>query len=345
MTGVSALGPWPGHKVLKAQDVAFTELASTATGVEGIPPLVHMPKRGEYATTVARTAAILEEMPTELGTHGWKLADRPGVDVERAAALLREDLDALAVLGNGWGGPLMVSARGPWTLASQLWLARGDRVLSDHGAVRDLVDSLAEGLGLLTVRVREAAPHAQIRVVLREPNLPDVIGGAVSTFSGHGRIAAVAAPEAAAALDRVLARLRAAGADRVVVHGGSRFASRSLAAMAATSADGIGLAAAGVRGPQWEAVAELVERGTRPWFGLPRDHPRKGGPDIAKLAALIHKPWREMGLPVAGLADVVVHTDTSGAGDQVLGNLQAAAYEIRTAVRVAEALAERAADG
>lgn len=345
MTGVSALGPWPGHKVLKAQDVAFTELAATPEGVVGMPPLVHMPKRGEYASTVARTAALLEEIPVELGPHGWKLADRPGTDLERTAALLREDLDALAVLGHAWGGPLVVSVRGPWTLASRVWLARGDRVLSDRGAVRDLVDSLAEGIALLVRRVREAAPYAQVVVVLREPALPDVIGGAVATFSGHGRIPAVPGPETAAALDRVLDRARAAGAERVVLHGGVRFASRSLSAMAATSADAVGVSAAAVRGPQWEQVAEVAERGTRLWFGLPRDHPRKGGPDIAKLAGLIATPWRAVGLPAAGLADVVVHTDTSGLGDQVLGNLQAVAHEIRTAVRVALALAERAADG
>ena len=337
VTGVTVLGPWPGHKVLKAQDVAFTELADVPSGVVGMPPMVHMPKRGPYAESTARTAALLEGMPVELGTHGWKLADRPGLDLERSAALLREDLDALAVLGHAWAGPLVVTARGPWSLAAALWLARGDRVLSDHGAVRELVESLAEGLALLVARVRQAAPYAEIVLVLREPHLPDVLGGAVSTFSGHGRIRSVPSADASAALDRVIGRVRDAGAARVVAHGGARFASRSLAALLATGADGVGVAAAGVRAQQWEPLAEAVERGAQLWFGLPRDHPRKGGPDIAKVARLIHRPWTDLGLPAGGLADVVVHTDTNGAGDQVLGNLQAAAYETRTAVRVAEA--------
>lgn len=342
MTGVTVLGPWPGHKVLKAQDVAFTELADVPAGVVGMPPMVHMPKRGPYAESTARTAALLEGMPVELGAHGWQLADRPGVDLERSAALLREDLDALAVLGHAWAGPLVVTTRGPWSLAAALWLARGDRVLSDHGAVRELVECLAEGVGLLVRRVLEGAPHAELVVVLREPTLPDVLGGAVPTFSGHGRIGAVAAPDAAARLDQVIALARAAGAARVAVHGGARFASRSLAVMAATDADCFGVAAAGVRAQQWEPVAAAVERGKRPWFGLPREHPRRGGPDVTKLARLIHRPWTELGLPAAGLADVVVHTDTSGGGDQVLGNLQAAAYETRTAVQVAAVLAELA---
>ncbi len=121
-----------------------------------------------------------------------------------------------------------------------------------------------------------------------------------------------------------------------------RFASRSLAAMAATGADGLGVAAAGVR----DAAVGVDRRGRRagrPALVRPAARPpRKGGPDVAKVARLIHRPWGELGLPAAGLADIVVHTDTSGAGDQVLGSLQAAAYEMRTAVRVAEALAERA---
>ncbi|MDO8108243.1 hypothetical protein Q6348_13665 [Isoptericola sp. b441] len=342
MTGVTALGPWPGHKVLKAQDVAFTELAGTPAGVVGMPPVVHMPKRGPYAASTARTAALLEGMAVELGPRGWTLTERPGPDLERSAALLREDLDALAVLGNVWAGPLVVTSRGPWSLAAALWLAREERVLSDAGAVRALVDALADGLDLLARRVREAAPHAELVAVLREPSLPDVLGGAVSAASGHDRLPAVDRAAAAAVLERMVGTLRSAGAARVVVHGGARLATRSLDVLAATSADGLGVAAAGVRGSQWEKLAPLVERGTQMWFGLPREHPRKGGPDVPKIARVIHRPWRDVGLPRAGLADVVVHTDTSGAGDQVLGNLQAAAYETRTAVRVAQVLAERA---
>jgi hypothetical protein len=345
VTGVTALGPWPGHKVLKAQDVALTELASTPEGVVGMPPLVHMPKRGVEAQTTARTLGLIDGLPAELGTHGWKLADRPSLDQARAAALLREDVDALAVLAHEWTGPVVVSARGPWTLASTLWLARGDRVVSDPGAARELTHALAEGLATLVRRAREAVPRAEVTAVVREPGLPDVLAGVVPTFSGHGRLAAVPGPDASAALDVVVAAARAAGAHRVVLHGGQRFASRSLATMAGTSADAVGLAAASLAEKQWERLAEVVERGTGLWLGLPRDHPRKGGPQIDKIARLVHKPWVSVGLPAAGLADLVVHTDTSGAGDQVLGNLQAAAYELRTAVDVAQALAERAAEG
>ena len=343
MTGVSALGPWSGHTVLKAQAISVGELSETPEGVVGMPPMVHMPKRGPWAQTLARSAALMPEMPIELGTHGWKLADRPGPDLEHARALLREDLDALAVCANGWTGPLVLTVRGPWTLSAVLYLARGDRVLSDHGAVRDVVASLGEGLQGLLASMRTAVPGASLTLVLREPLLPDVLGGAVPTFSGHGRLAAVAREDATEGLRSVVTAARAQ-ADRVVVHGGSRFASRSFKAMAGAGADSVGVAVGAVQGAQWEQIASLVEAGTGMWFGLPRDKPRKGGPDIGRLARAIHKPWTSLGLPAAGLADVVVHTDTSGTGDQVVATLQDIRAEIGIAITVAAELAERAAE-
>jgi len=345
MTGLSALGPWPGHKVLKAQQIAFDAIADAPTGVTGIPPLVQMPKRGPGAESVARTAALLPEMPVELGPHGWQLCDRPGVDLERTQALLREDVDALAVAGYGYAGPLAVTARGPFSLAATLYLARGDRVLSDHGAVRELAASLAQGLTDHLATIRTALPLAQAVVVLREPSLPDVLGGAVATFSGYSRIAAVPGERAVVLLGELVRALSAAGASQVVLHGGGRFASRSLAVLAGCGADAVGIAVASVRRQQWEQVAEVVERGTGIWFGLPRATPRKGGPDIAGVADLVSRPWRTLGLAASGLAEVVVHTDTSGSGDQVLGNLQAKRLELAAASQVAAELAERAEAG
>ncbi len=342
MTGVSALGPWSGHKVLKAQAIAIGELSQTPEGVVGMPPMVHMPKRGPWAQTIARTAALLPGMPVELGTHGWKLADRPGADIEHIRALLREDLDALAECADGWTGPLVLTVRGPWTLSSVLYLARGDRVLSDRGAVRDVVGSLAEGIGGLLASIRTAVPGAPLTVVLREPLLPDVLGGAIPTFSGHSRLAAIAREDVSEGLRSVVAGARAGGAEQVVVHGGARFASRSLKAMAAAGADSVGVGLDAVQGAQWEQIAAIIESGSGLWLGLPRDKPRKGGPDIARLARMIHKPWTALGLPAAGLADVVVHTETSGTGDQVVATLQDIRAEIAIAVKVASELAARA---
>ncbi|MBC7291362.1 MAG: hypothetical protein H5T83_08525 [Actinotalea sp.] len=342
---MSLLGPWPGSAVLEAQTAVLDRLGDVPTGVTALPSFVQMPERGPWADSTGRAGAVLTEMPVEVGPHGWKLCDRPGRDLERSRATLREDLDALAVAAHGWAGPLVVAVRGPWSLAAALYLARGDRVLADAGAVRDLTHSLADGLGHLLGRVAAAVPAAELVLVLREPMLPDVLGGTVATFSGHGRLAAVDADVARTGLEHVVGAGRAAGAASVVVHTGGRFARRSVTVAAASGADGLGLALAPLRGPQWETVAGLVEQGTRLWFGLPRpQHGRTTEP--ARVAATLRDPWRAVGLPAAGLRDLVVHVDTSSGvagGDLVLTQPRAVRAALDDGVRVALELAGTAA--
>ncbi|MBO1750825.1 hypothetical protein J4G33_03315 [Actinotalea sp. BY-33] len=347
MTGVSLLGPWPGERVLEAQTTVLGELTAVPEGVRGLPSAVQLPARGPWATSVARTAALLTDMPVEIGTHGWKLADRPGFDLERTSSLLREDLDALAIAGHGYQGPLVVSVRGPWTLSAILYLARGDRVLSDAGAARDVAASLADGLGGLMASLRTAVPGARPVLVVREPMLPDVLSGTLATFSGHGRLPAVPLDDAAAALREVVDAARAAGVGEVVAHGGGRFASRALQALARSGAESVGIAAGAVRGPQWEQVAALVEDGRRMWLGLPQDRwKRPAGPQ--QVADLITRPWTAVGLPARSLEDVVVHVETSGGlggGDLLLSDTRDVRHAIGTSVRVAGILAERADAG
>ena len=343
MTGASVLGPWPGVDQHEAQATAIGELASVPEGVVGLPPLVQLPGRGPWAHSIARTAALLTEMPVEVGPHGWKLADRPGHDVERVRASMREELDILAVTGFEYTGPLVISLPGPWSMAATLYLARGDRVLSDPGAVRDLVAALGDGIGALLTSVVGAVPGAQPVLVLREPLLPDVLTGGVADFSGHGRLWSVPGERAGRGLSEVVTAARSRGAT-VVAHGGSRSTTSSIAVLADSGADAVGVAATSVGSRDWEQLAGLVEDGTRLWIGLPPDDDRR--PDTVAIARLVAGPWTAVGLPASGLADVVVHADTAtggargGGGD--LSEIRAA---LTVAVEVAARLAERASGG
>lgn len=347
MTGVTLLGPLPGDRVLDTQTMVLGELTDAPTGVRPLPPLVQLPARGPWATSVARTAAMLAEMPVELGTHGWKLADRPGADLGRIRSTMREDLDTLAVAAHDYSGPLVLSVRGPWTMASILWLARGDRVLSDHGAVRDLAAALAEGLVEMLRTVRTAAPRVEPVLVVREPHLPDVLAGTVPTFSGRDRLRSVEGPVVVEALRGVVAAVRGAGVGTVVAHGGGRFASRSFAALVDSGADAVGLSVGVLSDSQWEKVAAAVEGGTGVWFGLPAT--KKGKPaDPVEVADKVARPWRAVGLPAAGLADVVVHVEAStsvSGGDLVLSDRREVRPALRAARDVAAELAERAVGG
>ena len=86
--------------------------------------------------------------------------------------------------GQGAGGRAVDPGR-------QLDLPIGGRLLRDHGAVRDLADSLAEGLRAARRRRRAAGcPRATVLLQLDEPSLPAVLAGRVPTESGLQRLPA-----------------------------------------------------------------------------------------------------------------------------------------------------------
>lgn len=344
MTGASLLGPWPGADQHEAQATVLGELSSVPEGVTGVPPLVQVPGRGPWGQPLARVAGLLTDMPVELGPHGWRLADRPGRDLERIHAARREELDVLAVTGYGYTGPVALVLPGPWSTAATLYLARGDRVLSDVGAVRELVASLGDGLGTLLAAVRGAVPGAEPVVVLAEWLLPEVLGGWVPNFSGHATLRSVPGERVSAGLTTVVDAARAAGAGSVVVHGGDRFAGAPGQVLTRSGADAVGVTAGSLRGAQWEQVAALVEEGVRVWLGLPSGEP--GQPvDPARLAAAILRPWTGVGLPVEALGDVVVHAGSGAPDESAPAGGEAARAALAVTVRVAAHLADRAAGG
>ena len=57
--------------------VVVGDLVDTPSEVAGLPFTVTLAERGPWGDRVGRAAALLAELPTELGPHGWKLADRP----------------------------------------------------------------------------------------------------------------------------------------------------------------------------------------------------------------------------------------------------------------------------
>lgn len=305
MTGVSGAGLWPGSDALEAAGVVVGDLADLPDGVAGLPFTPTLAARGPWGDRVGEATALLVELPTELGPHGWKLADRPGGDLGRAQAYAREDLDALAVAAHGYAGPLVLPVLGPLTLAASVYLARGDRALSDAGAVRELADSLAAGLGERLAAVQRAVPGAEPQVLLHEPLLAQVLAGVLPTFSGYAALRRVPGPVAAERLTTVVAGARAAGAGTVVVHGGAAWS--SLPALRSSGADAFALAVAGLGEQGWERVAEAVEGGMRLWAEVPPQASSQcAGPDVVGQADTVTRPWRSVGLPAHGLRDVVV---------------------------------------
>ncbi len=220
----------PGTDALEAARTVIGELPD-------LPHLPELPDRGVGADLTGRTAALLVDLAVELVPSGYRATARPGRDHRRGVDLLRTDLDALEEAVQAAGARpevVKVQAAGPWTLAAEVELRRGHKVLTDSGALREFAASLAEGL---RAHVAEVSSRLGTKVVVQldEPGLPAVLAGSVPTPSGYGTVPAVPDSVAVELLHRVLdalpglrivhccaprpplALLRGAGADALAV--------------------------------------------------------------------------------------------------------------------------------
>ena len=176
--------------------------------VPDLPYLPELPGRGAPAGMTGRAIAMVADLGFDLQPAGWRLTDRPGIDHRRARSLLAQDLDALEEQAQGVRGTFKIQVAGPWTLAATVEKPRGDKVLSDHGARRELSQALAEGVAVHLADVRRRVAADRVVVQVDEPALPAVLAGQIPTASGFGRHRVVHPPEVSAALEWVLARRR-----------------------------------------------------------------------------------------------------------------------------------------
>ncbi|WP_110181803.1 methionine synthase [Nocardioides solisilvae] len=217
MTLATGIGSLPGPGDRDAAQ-AYAEAVRTVLGELGEPPglpyLPELPGRGAGAAMTGRALAVVAGLAADLQPAGWRLVDAVGVDQRRARSLLAQDLDQLEEQAQGFAGPFKVQVAGPWTLAATVEKPRGDKVLADHGARRDLAQALAEGVAGHVADLRRRLPDASRLVVqVDEPALAAVLAGGVPTASGFGRHRVVHPPEASAALEWVLGAVADAGAE------------------------------------------------------------------------------------------------------------------------------------
>jgi methionine synthase II (cobalamin-independent) len=325
MSIATGIGSWPGTSIRDA-------LAQVRELLDGhLPHLPELPERGPGADLVGRTAGLLVELAVDLQPVGWRLVDRPGGDAARTAALWREDLDELAEAFDGHEGPLKVQVAGPWTLASSVWLTRGERAVVDEGARRDLVDTRAEGVRHHVAAVRRLVPGAQVVLQLDEPSLPAALAGRLPTASGFGMLRALDPQEGLRGLQTVLA----AHDGDTIIHCCAANPPLELLRAAEPGALSVDATLLGARG--WEGLAVAAESGIRLHLGLvPTDGSRTRARDLAD--ALVD-PWRGVGMPLGGLADVVVTPTCGLAGASPHG----ARSILRAAVETAVEISERAA--
>lgn len=302
MTVASGVGSWPGTTAEEYAEAVRVVLGEAPD----LPYLPELPGRGPHADMIGRTLASVAELGFDLQPAGWRLTDSSGVDHRRARSLLGQDLDQLEEQAQDFHGVLKIQLTGPWTLAAAVEKPRGDKVLADHGARRDLGQALAEGVAAHLADVRRRVDAEHVVVQIDEPALGSVLAGAVPTASGFGKHRAVQPPEASEALARVLER---AGTEpwvhacapgtpwRLLRGAGARGLSADLSVLGADDLD---------------AVAEALEAGERVALGvLPSTDPDPE-PGEKVVVDRVVRVLDMLGLDPDGVCDLLVLTPSCG---------------------------------
>lgn len=292
--------------------------------------LPELPARGIESSMIGRTLGIVEALGADIVPAGWRLTDNPGVDQRRARSLLAHDLDIVEEHLQDFEEAVKLQVAGPWTLAAAVELPRGERVLADHGARRELAEALAEGItGHLADVLRRVGGARDIVVQVDEPSLDTVLAGGVRTASGLHRYRTIEPPEADAALRRVVDAVSGAGA-RPAVHSCS--ARVPVEALRDAGFEAISFDLGRVR-PE-DAWAEAFESDVDLWVGVVNpmdDDARSVDRDAERVLAFFSR----LGFGDASLRDRLVITPGCGLAG---ASPQGAAAALRHASRVASAL-------
>ncbi|MGC0363380.1 methionine synthase II (cobalamin-independent) [Rhodococcus sp. 27YEA15] len=199
---VTGIGSWPGTDARESAATILGELG-------GLPHLVELPARGLGADMIGRTGAILVDINLDASTRAYRVTPRRGNIAKRGEDLLNQDLDALE---EAWESARLVGsehviklqAAGPLTLGAEIEVANGSRVLVDRGALRDIAESLGEGLARHAAEVTRRT-GAAVMIQLDEPQLTAVLAGSLPGRTKMESVPALPEPEALAVLDTAIA--------------------------------------------------------------------------------------------------------------------------------------------
>jgi methionine synthase II (cobalamin-independent) len=295
---VTGIGSLPGTDPVEAAKLVVGELPD-------LPHLAELPARGAGAEMIGRSAALLVDIPVEIGPSAWRLATHDGRDVRRARDFLAWDVDALEAAAAGRTGPVKVQVTGPWTLAASVELPNGHRILADHGAVRDCADSLAEGLRQHLAEIARRLPGVDLVVQVDEPSLPAVLGGRIPTPSGYGTIRAVEGAVVAQTLGAVLAAAPAGGR---VVHCCASDVPVGL--LRSAGIDAISLDASLLGKAGLDPIGEAIDAGVAVWLGVV---PATDSPIRFETAReTVKRIWSTLGFAPAAAAGAIVPTPACG---------------------------------
>lgn len=298
MSLATGIGSMPGTDFAESLRIVLGEIGD-------LPHVPELPARGVHAGMIGRALAVLDGIEADLQPDGWRLGAGEGADLRRARSLLAQDLDTVEELVSGHAGPLKIQVAGPLTVAAMVERPRGDKMLADHGARREIAESLAEGLRTHVGGVRRRFTGADIVVQIDEPSIVGVMTGGIPTASGFGRHRSVQPPEADALLTMITRAITDAGG-RPVVHSCAADVPVALLAGAGFTAISFDL---GLASPD-DVWAEAFEAGVDLWVGaVPTlDEPATD----AAVADQVEKFFAQLGFGVESYTERLAITPTCG---------------------------------
>lgn len=321
MALATGIGSMPGADYAESLRLVLGEVGDFAY----VPEL---PARGVHAGMIGRTLSVLDGLDADLQPDGWRIGVGEGADLRRARSLLAQDLDVAEELAGTHEGPLKLQVTGPLTLAATVERPRGDKMLADHGARREIAESLAEGLRTHIADARRRFAKADLVVQVDEPAIAAVLTGGIPTASGFSRHRSVHPPEADELLRFVVEAITDAGA-RAAVHSCAPDVPVELLAGAGFTAISFDLSLAR---PD-DIWAETFEKGVDLWFGVVPSTDAAGVTDKA-LAGRIETFFGHFGFDEESYADRLVVTPTCGLAG-------ASPAWARTALSTAQSVAAR----
>ncbi|MCW2795759.1 methionine synthase [Nocardioides sp.] len=329
MTVATGVGSMPGDD----QDWFERAVRVVLDALPELPYLPEVPGRGPTATTTGRGLAVMSDLGADLQPAGWRLTDAAGIDHRRARSLLGQDLDGLEEQAQEYAGAFKIQVAGPWTLAATVEKPRGDKVLSDFGARRELAQALAEGVRMHVRDVRRRLPKVDRLVVqVDEPALAAVLEGRIPTASGFGRHRVVHPPEASDTLGWVLSAIADEGAEPWV-H--TCAAGTPLGLLRGAGARGLSVDLAMMSAADHDVLAEALEAGESVVLGVvPSLDPDTPPTDVQVVESVLR--WLDMlGLDPESIGGSLAISPTcglAGASDpwtrQVLALLRSSATNL-----------------
>lgn len=348
MNLTATTGVWAGSEPREAFSAAA---AAPGEGLPAIPQIAQSAEGGtRWALDFLASAAGMLDLPVDLSASGWRLARGEGREQRLSRSHTAQILDAVEEYRDE--RPTFLTLPGPWHLIRHLSLPTGAPVLSDFGAVRDVLQAYAYAVRSHLAEVERRTGQAP-RVRIVERHLDPILTGSVPTDSGFRTLPALPEQAVLTGLQSFLARcgehpllhvpklasVRIGGKD--IRHAAQLLDIGVGSIVIDLPADGADDSSAGLA--RWERLAEWTDAGHEVWLAFPHNLQRER---LSQTLALVWEPWQRIGMSRASAAQFGVLTGLAepasagllpqGADTGTCRSLMAAATDIHNALKEEE---------